>query len=157
MRFILLDKITDLVPGENISAIKSLSLAEEYLSDHFPGFPVLPGVLMIEALVQTAAMLVRVTNDFAHSIVVLSEARNVKYKSFVKPGNVLRMELEAKKIDDQSSSFIGAAYVEDQPMMEARLKLRHFNLAENDPEMAELDARIIQEMKNQAQLLGLNK
>ena len=156
MRFILIDKVTDLVPGENISAVKSVSLAEEYLSDHFPSFPVLPGVLMIEALVQTAAMLVRVTNDFAHSIVVLSEARNVKYKSFVKPGNVLRVSLDAKEISKQSSSFIGAAYVEDQPMMEARLKLRHFNLAEKNPEMADLDAKIIQEMKNQAQLLGVN-
>ena len=156
MRFILIDKVTDLVPGEKISAVKAVSLAEEYLSDHFPSFPVLPGVLMIDAMVQTAAMLVRITNDFAHSIIVLSEARNVKYKSFVKPGNVLRISLSAKEINNQSSSFIGTAYVMDQPMMEARLKLRHFNLAEKKPEMADIDAKIIQEMKNQAQLLGVN-
>ena len=154
MRFILLDKVTELVPGQKISAVKSLSLAEEYLADHFPNFPVLPGVLIIEAMVQTAAMLVRVTNNFSHSMIVLSEARNVKYKSFVKPGNVLRISIEAKKIDAQSSSFIGSAYVGDQPMVEARLKLRHFNLADEDPSLADRDERIIQEMKNRGQLVG---
>ncbi len=154
MRFILLDKVTELIPGQRICAHKALSLAEEYLADHFPRYPVLPGVLMIEALVQTAAMLVRVTNDFSHSMVVLSEARNVKYKSFVKPGNVLRMELEAKSINPQDSSFIGVAYVDDQTMVEARLKLRHFNLTESDETMASVDARIINEMKNRAQLVG---
>ena len=83
MRFILLDNVTEIIPGQKIQAVKALSLAEEYLGDHFPNFPVLPGVLILEAMVQTAAMLVRVTNDFSHSMIVLSEARNVKYRSFV--------------------------------------------------------------------------
>jgi len=143
------------VPGEKIEAVKSVSLAEEYLADHFPEYPVLPGVLMIEALVQTAAMLVRVTEGFAHSMVVLAEARNVKYKSFVKPGNVLRMSLQAKKIEAQISSFTGAAYVQEQLMVEAQLKLRHFNLADKDSSLGDVDARIIEAMKRRAQLLGV--
>ena len=53
MRFALVDRIVSLERGESISTVKNLSLAEEYLADHFPGFPVLPGVLMLEALVQT--------------------------------------------------------------------------------------------------------
>ena len=157
MRFILLDKVTELVPGEKIEAQKALSLAEEYLADHFPAFPVLPGVMMIEAIVQTAAMLVRVTNDFSHSMIVLSEARNVKYKSFVKPGNILRMSVQAKNISPDSSSFIGAVHVEDQSMVEARVKLRHFNLADQDASMAALDAKILDEMRNRAQLVGAIK
>jgi 3-hydroxyacyl-[acyl-carrier-protein] dehydratase len=154
VRFILLDRVTELVPGEKISAVKSLSLAEEYLADHFPDYPVLPGVLMIEALVQTAAMLVRVTEDFSHSMIVLAEARNVKYKSFVKPGDVLRMSLQAKKIDADMSSFIGTAHVEDRPMVEARLKLRHYNLADKDSSLGSVDAKMIEEMKRRAQLVG---
>lgn len=155
MRFILLDKVTELVPGEKISAVKSVSLAEEYLADHFPDYPVLPGVLMIEALVQTAAMLVRVTEDFAHSMIVLAEARNVKYKSFVKPGNVLRILLQAKKIEADSSSFTGTAYVQDQLMVEAQLKLRHFNLADKDSSLGSVDARMIEAMRRRAQLVGI--
>ena len=58
MRFILLDRVRELEAGKRIVAEKALSLAEEYLADHFPTFPVLPGVLMVEALVQSAAMLV---------------------------------------------------------------------------------------------------
>ena len=77
MRFILLDKVTELLEGQRIEAVKSLSLAEEYLADHFPAFPVMPGVLMIEGLVQTAAMLVRKTLGFSKSMIVLQEAQNV--------------------------------------------------------------------------------
>lgn len=154
MRFILLDKVTELEAGQRISAVKALSLAEEYLADHFPAFPVLPGVMILEALVQTGAMLVHVTNNFSQSMVVLEEARNVKYKSFVKPGNVLRMTLEAKGIGPDCSSFKAKADVDESPMVEARLKLRHFNLAEQDEKLARVDKRIIKEMKKRAQLVG---
>ena len=154
MRFILLDKVTELVPGEKISAVKALSLGEEYLADHFPTFPVLPGVMMLEALVQTAAMLVRVTNNFSQSVIVMREARNIKYKSFVKPGNILRMELVAKKIEAGESSFVGNGYVDDTPTVEARLKLKHFNLSEQNADWAEVDERIINEMKQRAKLVG---
>lgn len=154
MKFILLDRVTELNPGRNICAVKALSLGEEYLGDHFPSFPVLPGVLMIEAMVQTAAMLVRVTNDFAQSVVVLAEARNVKYKSFVKPGNILQMSLDAKKIDADSSSFHGSAEVDGRTMVEGRLKLRHYNLADDNAELASVDQRIINEMKCRARLVG---
>jgi 3-hydroxyacyl-[acyl-carrier-protein] dehydratase len=154
VRFILLDRVTELEVGRKISAVKALSLAEEYLGDHFPTFPVLPGVMMIEALVQTAAMLVRVSNGFNQSMVVLQEARNVKYKSFVKPGNVLRIMVEAKEMGAESSSFSGAAYVGDQPMVEAKLKLRHFNLGDSNSELKIVDERLIEEMKRRAQLVG---
>ncbi len=155
MRFILLDRITEFQPGIRIETVKALSLAEEYLGDHFPDYPVLPGVLMVEALVQSAAMLVHLTNDFSHSMVVLAEARNVKYKSFVKPGNVMRMTVEAKSIEAAGSSFKAAARVDDKSMVVARLKLRHFNLSEKDESLADVDAGIVKEMKNRARLLGV--
>jgi 3-hydroxyacyl-[acyl-carrier-protein] dehydratase len=86
MRFILIDKITALEPGKTLTAVKSVSLAEEYLADHFPIFPVLPGVLLLEGMIESASWLVRQKQDFANSIVLLEQARNVKYKSFLAPG-----------------------------------------------------------------------
>ena len=98
MKFILADKIESIELGKRIVTVKALSLAEEYLADHFPIFPVLPGVMMIEAMVQSAAWLVRLQQNFAKSIIVLRSARNVRYSSFVAPGNFLRCELEAVSI-----------------------------------------------------------
>ena len=97
MRFTLIDRIVELEPGARIKAIKALSMAEEYLGDHFPLFPVLPGVLMLEALTQAGAWLVRSSEDFAHSLVVLKEARNVKYADFVEPGRILTVTVEITK------------------------------------------------------------
>src|SRR5688572_22009899 len=96
MRFSLIDRIIELQPGVRIDTVKSLSLAEEYLADHFPSAPVMPGVLMLEALTQSCAWLVRASEDFAHSVVVLKEARSVKYASFVEPGKMLRITAEVQ-------------------------------------------------------------
>ena len=154
MRFILLDRVTELVKGQKISAVKSVSLSEEYLADHFPSFAVMPGVLMLEALVQTAAMLVRVTNQFAQSMIVLEEARNVKYKSFVKPGDSVELILEAESIDAEGSRFFGEARIGNRQMVEAKLKLRHFNLGDEDERMGRIDRRIVEAMRLQAELVG---
>jgi 3-hydroxyacyl-[acyl-carrier-protein] dehydratase len=82
MRFILIDKVIEIEKGTRIRAVKNVSLAEEYLGDHFPAFPVLPGVLLLEGMIESASWLVRAKENFAHSMVLLEEARNVKYKSF---------------------------------------------------------------------------
>ena len=79
MRFTLIDHVVELELGKKIVAVKNLSMAEEYLADHFPGFPVMPGVLMLEAMTQAGAWLVRASEDFAHSMVVLKQVGNVKY------------------------------------------------------------------------------
>ena len=93
MRFVLIDRILDVQPGDSLTAVKNLSLAEEYLSDHFPGFPVMPGVLMLEALTQAGAWLLRDMEDFAHSIIVLKQAKTIKYGSFVEPGRQLELRV----------------------------------------------------------------
>jgi len=143
MKFVLVDQINELVPGERIGAIKALSLAEEYLADHFPAFPVMPGVLMIEALTQASAWLVRATEDFAHSMILLREAKNVTYKSFVSPGNVFEMEIKAKEIGEQTSRFVGVGRCGSTEMVKAHWSLRHFNLADDNPELKQLDQKLI--------------
>ena len=80
MRFRFIDRITQLEPGKHIEAVKHLSGDERYLDDHFPRFPVMPGVLMLETMYQAGLWLVRRTENFAHSVVLLNEARNVKFR-----------------------------------------------------------------------------
>ncbi len=153
MKFVLIDRITELVPGERISAVKALSLAEEYLADHFPRFPVMPGVLMIEALVQASAWLVRATEDYAHSLLLLAEAKNVTYKSFVSPGQVFEVAVHAKEIGPQLSRFVGVGRCGETEMVKAHWSLRHANLADQDPAMKGIDERLIASARQQMDLL----
>ena len=153
MRFILIDKVVSLDSGKVIKAVKSVSLAEEYLADHFPTFPVLPGVLLLEGLIESASWLVREAENFAHSMVLLEEARNVKYKSFLAPGCQVEYTVEAKTIEENISSFAGFGESGGGRIVEARFGLRHFNLAEEDSAMATIDAKIIEDMKKRWELL----
>jgi len=130
MHFTLLDRILELKPGVSITAVKSLSLAEEYLQDHFPLFPVMPGVLMLEAMTQAGSWLVRVSEDFAHSVVLLKEARNVKYNDFVQPGETLTVTAEIIKQDEATVTLKARGAVDGVEAVSARLVLHRFNRAE---------------------------
>jgi len=153
MRFVLLDKIISIEGGSEIKAVKSVSLAEEYLADHFPEFPVLPGVLLLEGLIESAAWLVRQKENFAHSMILLEQARNVKYKSFVLPGTMVEYCVKAKTIEQNISSFKGQGSAENEIVVEANITLRHFNLADTDAALAAADAQIIENMKRRWKLL----
>jgi len=154
VKFILIDKIVSLEEGRKLTAVKSVSLAEEYLGDHFPTFPVLPGVLLLEGLVESAAWLVRQTEGFAHSMILLAEARNVKYKSFLPPGAQIQYTVEAKVIEESVSSFAGCGVADGEKIVEARFGLRHFNLSDRNPALTAVDDQIVEEMKKRYNLLA---
>ena len=153
MRFILIDKIVSLQAGKEIKAIKNVSLAEEYLADHFPTFPVLPGVLLLQGLVESASWLVRESENFAHSMILLEEARNVKYKSFLSPGGQIEYTVQARTIEENISSFTGLGVSDGEQIVEAKFGLRHFNLADENPAMAAIDAAIVENMKARWKLI----
>ena len=154
MKFVLIDKIIAIESGKNIRTVKNVSLAEEYLADHFPTFPVLPGVLLLEGLIESASWIVREYENFAHSMVLLEHARNVKYKSFLAPGGRIEYFVEAKAIEENISTFKGKGVVDGDTIVEGRFGLRHFNLADNKPAMAKEDALVVQNMKNRFKLLN---
>ena len=153
MRFTLLDRVTAIDPGKSITAIKTLSLSEEYLADHFPCFPVMPGVLMLESMTQAAAWTIRLGEDFAHSIVVLREAKNVKYGDFVEPGKVLTVTAEVQSHDGQFTKIKASGSVGDRPSLTARLVLERYNLADRIPYGDAVDARVRAEMRKLWSLL----
>jgi 3-hydroxyacyl-[acyl-carrier-protein] dehydratase len=153
MKFVLIDKITALTPGKSLSAVKSVSLAEEYLADHFPIFPVLPGVLLLEGLIESGSWLVRHAQNFAHSMVLLETARNVRYKSFAAPGMQIAYHVQAQTLEENASSFIGEGICGDESIVEARFSLRHFNLSEENPKMARIDGQIVESMRQRWNLL----
>ena len=147
MRFTLLDRVVAIEPGKSITAIKTLSLSEEYLADHFPCFPVMPGVLMLESMTQAAAWAIRLGEDFAHSIVVLREARNVKYGDFVEPGRVLTVTAEVQSQEGQFTKVKASGSVGDRTSLTARLVLERYNLADRIPYGDAVDARVRAEMR----------
>ncbi len=148
MRFLLVDKIIALEPGKSITAIKNLTLAEEYLADHFPGFPVMPGVMMLETLVQASAWLLRVTDDFEYSTILLKQARALKFNSFVKPGRALTVTATLQKTDGADCVLKCAGQVDGKSAVSARLTLERFNLRDKNPELLATDENLITIMRS---------
>jgi 3-hydroxyacyl-[acyl-carrier-protein] dehydratase len=151
MRFCLLDRILELEPGVRITAIKRLRADEDYLKDHFPRFPVMPGVLMLEAMYQAGAWLVKQSEGFAHSMVVLREARNIKYSDFVTPGRELVVSAEILKQDASLTTLKAQGTIEGNIAVNGRLILERYNLADRRPSRANTDSYLRNEHR---QVLG---
>jgi len=147
MRFSLIDRIDELEPGVRIVAVKALSLAEEYLADHFPGFPVMPGVLMLEAMTEAGAWLVRASEDFAHSMVVLKEAKAVKYGHFVEPGQTLQVIAEVTGQTERETTLKTRGSVDGRTTVGAKLVLERYNLADEQPGRASTDETVKKNMR----------
>lgn len=101
MHFSLIDRVLDRT-DTSLIAIKHVSSAEEYLQDHFPGFPVLPGVMMLEAMTQAARSLID-EHDAADQPWVLCQAKALKYGAFVRPGATIRITVNLHKHNDDGS------------------------------------------------------
>jgi 3-hydroxyacyl-[acyl-carrier-protein] dehydratase len=152
MRFSLVDRILQVDPGRSIRAVKNLTLGEEYLADHFPTFPIMPGVLMLETLVEAAAWLVRISEDFAHSVVVLREAKNVKYGNLMEPGRSLVVTAELLEPLPPTAgglaSFKAKGEVDGTATVSARVTLARYNLRDRNIALRDTDARIISHLRS---------
>lgn len=110
MHFDFVDRVIEHAPG-SITTVKSVTNAEEYLQDHFPTFPVLPGVFMLESLVQAARTLL--IKEGGDPRAVLGAVKALKYGTFVSPGDTMRIEVSqvGEQADDGSVTFKGKASV----------------------------------------------
>src|SRR3954453_10745289 len=153
MRYWLLNRIRSYNPEVDPSAIKNVTMTEEYLADHFPEFPVLPGVFMLEAATQAGGWLLRLSENFAHSIISLREARNVKYANFARPGQSLDVTVSLLKKDDRLATMKVEGQIEGQPTLSGRIVLERYNLIDRDPSYRDADEKIIQHFRRTQKLL----
>lgn len=153
MQFTFVDRVLHLEPGVKITTLKCLSMGEEYLADHFPRFPVMPGVLMLQAMTDAAAMLIGATEDFTHSIITLKEARNIRFADFVQPGRVLTVTAEIHKLDERDVEFKVQGTLDGRTAVNGRIVLERYNLADTRPLLADTDAHLRQLQRSRLTLL----
>jgi 3-hydroxyacyl-[acyl-carrier-protein] dehydratase len=156
MRFHLIDRITRWEPGKALEAAKFLALGEEYLADHFPRFPVMPGVLMLQACVEAAAWLWRVTSDYKHPVIVLRELKNVKYGTFMMPGRRMDVQVTLSQLNEtaQTATFKGeGANDAGERTVTAAFTLHGYGLVSRGPAGAAVDAKLIEHWKARWALL----
>jgi 3-hydroxyacyl-[acyl-carrier-protein] dehydratase len=101
MRYFLIDRVTEFVPGERARGVKAVSLSDEVLHDHFPDHPVMPGLLILEGAAQLAGFLLEATvnrEDAPPRRAVLVQVRNAKFHAFAGPGDLLEFTVAVESI-----------------------------------------------------------
>lgn len=154
MRFNLIDRIDHYESGKSLSGAKFLALGEEYLADHFPRFPVMPGVLMLQAVVEAASWLWRATTDYHHPVIVLRDVKNVKYGTFMQPGRRMDVSVELTKQDGDTATFKGkGANDAGQQTVSAQFVLVGYGLANRGTAGAAADEQLLKHWKARWALL----
>ena len=118
--FLLVDRITELAPKERIVGVKQVTINEPFFQGHFPGAPVMPGVLVIEALAQVGAILaLREIEDRDHKLVLFTGIKEARFRKPVVPGDTLILEVTALRIGSRVQRMRGEAKVNGELVAEA--------------------------------------
>ncbi len=118
---LMVDRVLEMTPGETIIGIKNISMNEEIFQGHFPGNPIFPGVLQIEALAQTGAIALLSLPELAGKTAYLGGVRKAKFRHMVRPGDTLRLEVTLGKRAGGLGVGTGKAYVGDDLACTAEL------------------------------------
>ena len=119
--FLLIDRVVELEEGKKIVAIKNVTNNEEFFNGHFPQEPVMPGVLIIEAMAQAGAVALLSLEQFKGKIAYFGGIDKAKFRGKVVPGDTLRLELEIVKLKKVAGIGKGVAYVDGKKVAEAEL------------------------------------
>ncbi|MDQ3524303.1 MAG: 3-hydroxyacyl-ACP dehydratase FabZ [Chloroflexota bacterium] len=112
--FLLVDRIDALEPGKGASGIKNVAANEQFFQGHFPDYPVMPGVLIVEAIAQVGAIALLSLDEHAGKIAFFAGINNVRFKRQVKPGDTLNLQVELKQIRRGIGSGDGSATVDGE-------------------------------------------
>jgi 3-hydroxyacyl-[acyl-carrier-protein] dehydratase len=148
MRFVLVDRILQLVPGERIEAERAVPHDDDYFEDHFPGFPVVPGVLLVECMGQTAAKCLD-AQALARGKAMLARIMSASFRRWVRPGDLLRMRATIVANADRFATAECEAQVGSSTVAQARLFFSFMPMASfgpgfRDPVLDEFLARAVQ-------------
>jgi beta-hydroxyacyl-ACP dehydratase FabZ len=119
---ILIDRVLEVESGKSLVAIKNVSANEPFFQGHWPGRPIMPGVLIIEAMAQAGGVLVAATVERAGRVAMLASVDDVKLRRPVVPGDQLRLEITAERIKQNSASVCGVARVGDTVAAAAKIR-----------------------------------
>ncbi|MBC8481172.1 MAG: beta-hydroxyacyl-ACP dehydratase [Planctomycetes bacterium] len=126
MRWIWIDKFVEFESKKRAVALKNVTLAEEHLHDHFPGFPVMPECLMIEGMAQTGGILVGEAKKFSEKV-ILAKIKKAVFFDFVKPGDTIILEANIESIADEAASTTGKITCGDKLIAEIDLMFSHID------------------------------
>jgi UDP-3-O-[3-hydroxymyristoyl] N-acetylglucosamine deacetylase/3-hydroxyacyl-[acyl-carrier-protein] dehydratase len=138
--FLLVDRILELVPGHRVVALKNVSVNEPFFRGHWPGRPIMPGVLIVEALAQAAGVLIASTVARAGRLALIASIDGVKLRRPVVPGDQLRLEVIGHRIKDNASVVSGTARVGDALAAQAKLR---FVIVDDDRAAARTDRDVV--------------
>ena len=119
--FLLIDTIEDLVPGVKATGKKCITYNEPQFAGHFPQEPVMPGLLIVEAMAQAGAVAILSMDEFKGKTAYFGGIKNAKFKKKVVPGDVLRLEVSIEKLKRNAGIGVGTAYVGDKVAAQAEI------------------------------------
>jgi 3-hydroxyacyl-[acyl-carrier-protein] dehydratase len=123
--FLMIDRVIELVPRERIVALKNVTINEPYFQGHFPGLPIMPGVLIVEAVAQAGgALLLTEVEDRDQKLMVFTGIERARFRRPVSPGDQLRIEVEVKSWRMNAVRMEGKAYVGEKRVAEATVTCR---------------------------------
>jgi len=126
MRWIWIDKFIEFESGKRAVALKNVTLAEEHLHDHFPGFPVMPESLCIEAMAQTAGILVGEAKKFQEKV-ILAKIKKAVFFDYVKPGDTIILDAQIESIAPEAASISGRITCLEKLVAEIDLMFSHID------------------------------
>lgn len=126
MRWIWIDKFLEFNSGVSAVSLKNVTLAEEHLHDHFPGFPIMPECLMIEAMAQTAGILVGEARKFKEKV-ILAKVKNAVFYHYVRPGDTITLHAQIESIAPEAASTTGEIRRGDEVVAQISLMFSHID------------------------------